>query len=92
MPVVEAPSLTDLRSQRTVTITEAAAFLGMSTASGYRAAHDGTLPTIRVGRVLRVPVPALFSMLGLPYELPPTTAPVHQPAMADDGGGQGESG
>jgi excisionase family DNA binding protein len=63
-----APSLGYLRSRTTVSIAEAAAWLGMSTATGYRAAAEGTLPTLAVGKRRRVATPVLLAMVGLPYE------------------------
>lgn len=49
----------------TITVEEAARFVGMSRSAGYRAAAKGQLPTVRLGRRLRVPTAKLLSMLGL---------------------------
>jgi excisionase family DNA binding protein len=62
------PTLQYLRSRTTVTIAEAAAWLGMSTATGYRAAADGSLQTLTVGKQRRVATPVLLAMVGLSYE------------------------
>lgn len=48
----------------TCTITEAAHLLGIGRDAAYRAATAGTLPTLRLGRRLVVPVPKLLAMLG----------------------------
>ena len=49
--------------QRTLTIAEAAAELGVSRNTAYEAARKGQLPTIRIGRLLLVPRAALERML-----------------------------
>ncbi len=38
--------------------------LGLSKDSTYRAVHRGDIPSLRVGRRLLVPVPALLRLLG----------------------------
>lgn len=48
----------------TVTVPEAARFLGISRGSGYEAARTGDLPTIRIGKRLLVPTARLLEMLG----------------------------
>jgi excisionase family DNA binding protein len=47
----------------TMTIEEAGAALGLSRATAYKLAHDGTLPTIRLGRQLKVPKIQLERMM-----------------------------
>lgn len=59
----------DLRAVTTVSIAQAGAFLGMSTATAYRAAAEGNLPIIIVGKTRRVPTPRLLALVGLPYEV-----------------------
>lgn len=49
----------------TITVEEAAALVGMSRSAAYRAAARGQLPTVRLGRRLRVPTTKFLSMLGL---------------------------
>jgi excisionase family DNA binding protein len=49
----------------TITVEEAAALVGMSRSAAYRAAARGQLPTVRLGRRLRVPTAKFLSMLGL---------------------------
>ena len=46
-----------------ITITEAALRLGISRASAYRAAARSEIPTIRLGKRVVVPLPALEQML-----------------------------
>ena len=46
-----------------LTIPEAARILGLGRNSAYEAAARGEIPTIRIGRLLRVPVRALERML-----------------------------
>jgi excisionase family DNA binding protein len=50
----------------TMTVEEAAAALGISRGLAYQAAHDGSIPTIRIGRRLLVPRRALERLLGAP--------------------------
>jgi excisionase family DNA binding protein len=53
---------------RTISIEDAGKILGYSRNSAYEAAKNGELPTIRLGRKLRVPRAALEKMLGEPFE------------------------
>jgi excisionase family DNA binding protein len=53
---------------RTISIEDAGKILGYSRNSAYEAAKKGELPTIRLGRKLRVPRAALEKMLGEPIE------------------------
>ena len=39
----------------TFTIEDAALLLGISTSAAYKAAHDGIIPSIRIGRRILVP-------------------------------------
>jgi len=56
----------DAATRPTVTIEEAARLLGVSRGSAYAAAHDGSLPTIRLGaKRLLVPTAALRRLLQL---------------------------
>jgi len=47
----------------TITIDEAGAQLGLSRATAYKLAHSGAIPTIRLGRQLKVPVVQLEKLL-----------------------------
>jgi excisionase family DNA binding protein len=47
----------------TLTIEEAAVVLGIGRSAAYAAAQSGELPTVRIGRRLLVPKPALDQML-----------------------------
>lgn len=57
--------LSAIRSRTTCTVPEAGEVLGIGRDSAYRAAHDGIIPTLRLGRRLVVPVPKLLALLGL---------------------------
>ena len=46
-----------------ISVDQAAIALGIGRGSAYRAVHDGTLPTVRIGRRLLVPRQALERML-----------------------------
>lgn len=49
----------------TLTIEQAGELDGLSRSSAYRAAARGELPTIRFGRLLKVPTAKLLAMLGI---------------------------
>ncbi|GJE48426.1 hypothetical protein GOFOIKOB_1456 [Methylobacterium tardum] len=50
---------------KTISIDEAAAWLGISRNGAYEAAKRGEIPTIKIGRLLKVPVVPFERMLGL---------------------------
>lgn len=50
----------------TCSVERAALIIGVGRCTAYEAAASGSLPTIRVGRRLLVPVPRLLTMLGIP--------------------------
>jgi hypothetical protein len=51
---------------KTLSVTEAGRkYFNLSRGASYQAAERGDLPTIRIGRLLRVPVRALEKMLDL---------------------------
>lgn len=53
----------NVTERHTMTIEEAAQALGIGRTAAYKAARNGELPTIRLGRRLVVPVAALERML-----------------------------
>ncbi|MDP8929738.1 MAG: helix-turn-helix domain-containing protein [Actinomycetota bacterium] len=55
--------LDEIRDRATLTVAEAAELLGVGRSSAYEAARRGDIPTLRVGRRLVVPVPALLRLL-----------------------------
>lgn len=58
-------TLDDIRHLAVIRVwPEAAELLGISKASAYRAAEEGQIPTLRIGRRILVPVPALLALLG----------------------------
>lgn len=59
--------MTDLQElPPTISVERAGEVLGISRRSAYRAAASGELPTLRLGRLLRVPTPRLLELLGAP--------------------------
>lgn len=56
--------ITELRAKTTVSIREAGRVLGLGETAAYRAARDGTMPTLRFGGRIVVPVPKLLALLG----------------------------
>ncbi len=57
--------MTNHERPATMTIEAAAALLGISRRSAYRAAAAGHIPTIRLGRRILVPTAMLYRMLGI---------------------------
>lgn len=55
----------DLLSDPTISVPEAGRLLGVGRNCAYEAARRGEIPTIRIGRMLRVPKAALRRMLSL---------------------------
>lgn len=61
------PSIADLRAQGSTTTLEIARLaLGISRATIYRYAEAGTIPTIKVGTRIRVPVEQLIALIESP--------------------------
>lgn len=58
----------DWRTRPTITVEEAAAIMGISRALAYKAARNGELPVLHIGRRMLIPVGALRQLLG---ETPP---------------------
>ena len=48
---------------KTVSVPEAGKWLGIGRNASYEAARQGEIPTIKIGRLLRVPIVALERML-----------------------------
>jgi excisionase family DNA binding protein len=48
-----------MEEKRTVSVPEAGKWLGIGRNAAYEAARRGEIPTIKIGRLLRVPVVAL---------------------------------
>lgn len=66
----QSDALRQVMSSATVGIVTAGAALGVGRQASYRGAITGEIPTIRVGREIRVPCAKLLNLLGLP--IPPT--------------------
>lgn len=57
--------MTRTTRRKTITVTEAAVWLGISRQSAYQAVREGSIPSIRLGRRIVIPVHALEAMLGV---------------------------
>jgi excisionase family DNA binding protein len=57
-----------LQERATCSIEEAARALGIGRSTAYAAAHDGTLPTVRISKRILVPTSKLAALLGLSRE------------------------
>jgi excisionase family DNA binding protein len=53
----------------TISVEEAGEILGISRAAAFKAAHTGELPSIRIGRSIRVPTAALLRLLAVDTEV-----------------------
>lgn len=60
--------LDEIRDRATLTVEEAAELLGVGRSCAYDAARRGDIPTMRLGRRLVIPVPALLRLLDEPQE------------------------
>ena len=60
-----ALSLDELASRPTCSVDQAAAALGIARSTAFAAAHDGSLPTIRLSHRLLVPTAKLLVLLGV---------------------------
>lgn len=78
---------TALVGRLTVTVPEAAKVLGIGRDNAYRAAADGTLPTLKIGHRLIVPVPKLLEMLGIQSGQEVTARPSRLRIVDEDGPG-----
>lgn len=58
-------TIDELRTRHTCSIDQAAAVLGIGRSTAFAAAHDGSLPTLRLSNRLLVPTAKLLAMLGL---------------------------
>jgi excisionase family DNA binding protein len=61
--VTEATAADLTRQRHVLTVAEAAAYLRISRSAAYRRVEDGTLPVLKLGSRLRVPVEALENLL-----------------------------
>lgn len=69
METRQTEPIPDPTARPTVSVEEAAQFLGISRGSAYAAAREGTLPIVKIGRRLVVPTAALRRLLGI--DVPP---------------------
>jgi excisionase family DNA binding protein len=60
---IVADALGPLAGRAACTVEEVAELLGVARATAYEAVHAGTVPSLRIGRRVVVPVPALAAVL-----------------------------
>jgi len=60
----------ELSGRLTCSVPEAAKALGIGRDAAYAAVERGEIPVLRLGRTIRVPVPKLLALLGVP-DAPP---------------------
>lgn len=69
-------STPDLTGRLTCTVPEAGQVLGIGRDAAYRAAADGTIPTLRLGRRIVVPIPKLMALLGATPDMDEAGTPI----------------
>lgn len=75
----------------TLTVDDAGKMLGISRRSAYRAAANGELPVLRLGRRLLVPTPRLLALLGMPLDAPGAEGASDDTARLVTAGAAGEA-
>lgn len=63
-PTATALTLSEIRERATIDVESAGRVLGLGRVSAYRAVREGTIPSLRIGRRLVVPVPRLLALIG----------------------------
>jgi excisionase family DNA binding protein len=58
------PTLNALHGRATITVEEAAHYLGIGRSAAYEAVRRHEIPSLRIGRRLVIPVPRFLSLLG----------------------------
>lgn len=64
--------------RKTITVTEAAVWLGISRQTAYQEVRTGAIPSIRLGRRILVPVHALEALLSCAGDAASGNAAVNQ--------------
>lgn len=67
MDLVSGLTLTELRNldSPTISVEQLAEVLNIARGSAYAAVRRGELPSLHIGRAIRIPVPALLRTLGV---------------------------
>lgn len=63
MDQLRSEALKRLEGRCTCSVTEAAEILGIGRSTAYAAAHDGSLPVLRISNRLLVSVPRLLALI-----------------------------
>lgn len=74
LPILEPARASLLDGLLTVSVPEAGHALGIGRDAAYAAANAGEIPTLRLGRSIRVPVPKLLALLS---DTPTTNTTLH---------------
>jgi excisionase family DNA binding protein len=77
-------NLDDLAGRLTISVPEAGRALNIGRDAAYAAAARGEIPTLRLGRTLRVSVPKLLQLLGVTEDIDPAP-PDTRNGPADNG-------
>jgi hypothetical protein len=81
-------NLEDLTGRLTCSVPEAGQACGIGRDAAYAAAERGEIPTLRLGRTLRVPVGKLLQMLGATPDIDPAPPDTEERPGAETGATQ----
>lgn len=65
------PTVDEVAARGTLSVSEAAAFLGLGRDATYEAATAGAIPSLRIGRRVVIPAAPLLEMVGRPVVTTP---------------------
>jgi hypothetical protein len=83
-------NLEDLTGRLTCSVPEAGQACGIGRDAAYAAAERGEIPTLRLGRTLRVPVGKLLQMLGATPDIDPAPPDTEERPGAETGATQSD--
>jgi excisionase family DNA binding protein len=81
-------NLDDLAGRLTISVPEAGRALNIGRDAAYAAAARGEIPTLRLGRTLRVSVPKLLQLLGVTKDIDPAPPDTEERPGAETGATQ----
>jgi len=82
--------LDDLAGRLTCTVPEAGQLLGIGRDAAYAAAARGEIPTLSLGRTLRVPVAKLLELVGVTKDIDPAPPDIRERPGAETGATQSD--
>jgi excisionase family DNA binding protein len=80
-------TIADIEDRATIAAEESFEVLGIGRSTGYESIKRGEIPVLRLGRCIRVPVPALLKLLGMEPPANQTATTVDQGDGSHDAAG-----